>query len=130
MGRGTVAEIPYAACGPVSAFDRQPPHRLVPATRVLIATDVVRRSGATEADTVHLTAVAEVGESVLADPQTAGDVLVIDRVATHHLPLTAASVTLPYRGPTSGTRRLGQVEGGMLDRCRCAAALDLVPGGR
>jgi hypothetical protein len=69
--------------GPVSAFDRRPPHQLVPATRVLIATDAVRRSAATGADTVHLTAVAEVRESPLADPQAAGDVLVVDQVALH-----------------------------------------------
>jgi tyrosinase len=68
---------------PVSAFDRRPPHQLVRATRVLIATDAVRRSVAAGADTVHVTAVAEVRASVLADPQTADDVLVIDQVALH-----------------------------------------------
>ncbi len=68
---------------PVTAFDRRPPHPLVPTTRVLIATDAVRRRTAGGAGSVHVTAVAQVRRSALADPEAAADVLVADQVALH-----------------------------------------------
>jgi tyrosinase len=68
--------------GPATPFDRRPPHQLVPATRVLVATDAVRRSIG-RGRTVHITAVAEVRSSPLADPGVSADVLVVDQVALH-----------------------------------------------
>jgi hypothetical protein len=68
---------------PVTAFDRRPPHQLVPATRVLIATEAVRRRTATGARSEHDTAVAEVRTSALADADMAADVLSLDQVALH-----------------------------------------------
>jgi hypothetical protein len=69
--------------GPVTAFDHRPPHQLVPATRVLIATDAVRQQVAAGARSVHVTAVPEVRSSALADPAAAGAVLVVSQVALH-----------------------------------------------
>ena len=68
---------------PVTAFDRRPAHPLVPTTRVLIATEAVRRRSASGAGSVHVTAVAEVRGSALADPQAAAEVLVVDQAALH-----------------------------------------------
>jgi hypothetical protein len=69
--------------GPVTAFDRRPSHPLVPATRVLIATDEVRRRVAAGVRTVQVSAVADVRPSALAHSDASADVLVVDQVALH-----------------------------------------------
>jgi tyrosinase len=69
--------------GAVTAFDRRPPHQLVPTTRVLVATEAVRRYLAAGFRSVHVTAVAEVRPSPFADADAAAGVLVVDQVALH-----------------------------------------------
>jgi hypothetical protein len=69
--------------GPVTAFDRRPPHQLAPATRVLIVTEEIRSRVAAGAGTVHVSAVPEVRASALAEPGAAATVLVVDQVAVH-----------------------------------------------
>jgi len=69
--------------GPVTAFDRRPAHQLVPATRVLVASDAVRGLVEAGAPSVRVTVVPEVRQSALADPARADTVLVVDQVALH-----------------------------------------------
>jgi hypothetical protein len=69
--------------GPVSAFDRRPPHQLVPITRALTVTDAIRELIRRELTSVTVTAVPVVRPSALATADQAADVLVIDQVALH-----------------------------------------------
>jgi hypothetical protein len=68
---------------PVTAFDRRPPHQLVPTTRVLVATEAVRQYTAGGHRSVHVTAIAEVRPSALADPDSTVGELSVDQVALH-----------------------------------------------
>ena len=68
---------------PVTAFDRRPPHQLVPTTRVLVATEAVQQYTAAGHRSVHVTAIAEVRPSALADPDSAVGDLSVDQVALH-----------------------------------------------
>ena len=67
---------------PVTAFDRRPPHQLVPTTRVLVATEAVHQYTAAGHRSVHVTAIAEVRPSALADADSAVGGFV-DQVALH-----------------------------------------------
>jgi tyrosinase len=69
--------------GPITAFDRRTPHQLVPTTKVLIATEAVRRQIAAGAASVHVTLVPEVRSSALADADSVADILHVDQVALH-----------------------------------------------
>ena len=69
--------------GAVTAFDRRAPHPLVPTTRVLVVTAAMRAYSAAGFRAVHITAVAEVRPSPLADAEAAAGVLVVDQVALH-----------------------------------------------
>jgi tyrosinase len=69
--------------GPVSVFDRRPPHQLVPIARYITVTDAVRGLVQHGAETVTVTAVPVVRPSVLATAEQAADVLVLDQVALH-----------------------------------------------
>jgi tyrosinase len=69
--------------GPVSVFDRRPPHQLVPAVRVLTVTDAVRGLIQRGAGSVSVTVVPVVRASALASAEQAADVLVLDQVALH-----------------------------------------------
>jgi len=69
--------------GPVSAFDRRPPHQLVPIARYLTVTDAVRDLIQRDTQSVTVTAVPVVRASALASADQAADVLVIDQVALH-----------------------------------------------
>jgi tyrosinase len=67
----------------VSAFDRRPPHQLVPAVRVLTCTDVVKQLIAEGTTTVTVTVEAVVRASPLADPDAAADLPHFDQIALH-----------------------------------------------
>jgi hypothetical protein len=69
--------------GPVSVFDRRPPHQLVPLTRVLTVTEAVRDLVHRGLGSVTVTAVPIVRPSPLASADQAADVLTTDRVALH-----------------------------------------------
>jgi tyrosinase len=69
--------------GAVTAFDRRPPHQLVPTTRVLVVTEAVRVRAAAGGRSLHVTAVGEMRPSALVDAETAESVLVMDQVALH-----------------------------------------------
>jgi tyrosinase len=68
---------------PVSAFDRNHPHQLEPATRVVTVTEAVKRLVAGGAHTVTVTAVPLVRASALAEESAADDVLSFSQVALH-----------------------------------------------
>ncbi len=68
---------------PVSAFDRRPPHQLVPIARALTVTGAVRDLIGRELTSVTVTAVPVVRASPLATADQAADVLTIDQVALH-----------------------------------------------
>jgi tyrosinase len=68
---------------PVSAFDRRPPHQLVPAVRILTVTDAIRDLLQRDARSVTVTAVPVVRPSPLATAEQSADVLVVDQVALH-----------------------------------------------
>jgi tyrosinase len=68
---------------PVTAFDRRPPHQLVPTTRVLVATEAVQQYTAAGHRSVHVTACAEVRPSAPADADSAVGELSVDQVALH-----------------------------------------------
>jgi hypothetical protein len=69
--------------GPVTTFDRRLPHQLVPATRVLICTDGIKRLIARQRAQVTVTVVALVRATPLAEPGSADDVLRFDQVSLH-----------------------------------------------
>jgi len=69
--------------GPVSPFDRRPPHQLVPIARALIVTGAIRELIARELSSVTVTAVPVVRPSALATADEAADVLTVDQVALH-----------------------------------------------
>jgi len=67
---------------PVTTFDRRPPHPLVPATRILICTDLVQRLMADGRASVTVTVVPIVraaGSGSVADPAQ----MTIDQVSLH-----------------------------------------------
>jgi hypothetical protein len=69
--------------GPVSVFDRRPPHQLVPIARYITVTDAVRDLIRRDTPSVTVTAVPVVRASALATAEQAADVLVVDQVALH-----------------------------------------------
>ncbi len=69
--------------GPVNAFDRNHPHQLQPATRIVTVTDAVQTLVASGAKSVTVTVVPVVRKSALAKESDADSVLVIDQVALH-----------------------------------------------
>jgi hypothetical protein len=69
--------------GPVSPFDRRPPHQLVPIARGLIVTGAIRDLIRREMTSVTVTAVPVVRPSALATADQAADVLTVDQVALH-----------------------------------------------
>jgi tyrosinase len=69
--------------GPVNAFDRNHPHQLQPATRIVTVTDAVQTLVASGATSVTVTVVPVVRKSALAKESDADTVLVIDQVALH-----------------------------------------------
>ena len=69
--------------GPVSAFDRRPPHQLVPIARALTVTGAIRDLIRRELNSVTVTAVPVVRPSALATADQAADVLTVDQVALH-----------------------------------------------
>ena len=69
--------------GPVNAFDRNHPHQLRPATRIVTVTDAVQELVASGAKTVTVTVVPVVRKSALAKPSDAETVLTFDQVALH-----------------------------------------------
>jgi hypothetical protein len=68
---------------PVSAFDRNHPHQLQPATRIVTVTDAVQRLVASGATTVSVTVVPVVRPSPFADESATESVLTFDQVALH-----------------------------------------------
>ena len=68
---------------PVSAFDRTHPPQLVPATRVLEVTAAIKALVERHDSNVQVTLVPVVRGSVLASPEQAEDVLVLDQIALH-----------------------------------------------
>jgi hypothetical protein len=69
--------------GPVNAFDRNHPHQLQLATRIVTVTDAVQTLVASGAKSVTVTVVPVVRKSALAKESDADTVLVIDQVALH-----------------------------------------------
>ncbi len=69
--------------GPVNAFDRNHPHQLQPATRIVTVTEAVQALVASGAKSVTVTVVPVVRKSALANEADADTVLVIDQVALH-----------------------------------------------
>jgi hypothetical protein len=68
---------------PVSAFDRNHPHQLEPATRIVTVTEAVQRLVASGAASVSVTVVPVVRQSPLAEESAADSVLTFDQVALH-----------------------------------------------
>jgi hypothetical protein len=68
---------------PVSVFDRNHPHQLEPATRIVTVTEAVRRLVGEGAATVQVTVVPVVRASALAEESAADTVLSLDQVALH-----------------------------------------------
>ena len=69
--------------GPVNAFDRNHPHQLQPATRIVTVTEAVQTLVASGAKTVTVTVVPVVRKSAIAKESDAATVLTIDQVALH-----------------------------------------------
>ena len=69
--------------GPVNAFDRNHPHQLQLATRIVTVTDAVQTLVASGAKSVTVTVVPVVRKSALAKESDADTVLIIDQVALH-----------------------------------------------
>lgn len=69
--------------GPVNAFDRNHPHQLRPATRIVTVTEAVQELVASGARTVTVTVVPVVRKSALAKKSDADTVLTFDQVALH-----------------------------------------------
>jgi hypothetical protein len=69
--------------GPVNAFDRNHPHQLQPATRIVTVTDAVRTLVSSGAKKVTVTVVPVVRKSAIAKESDAETVLVFDQVALH-----------------------------------------------
>lgn len=69
--------------GPVSPFDRRPPHQLTPTTKTVIVTDQLRKlcGSRTEGITFTVTMVPVVRESALASADDAATILKFDRIA-------------------------------------------------
>lgn len=67
----------------VSAFDRNHPHQLERATRIVTVTDAVQRLIADGATSVSVTVVPLVRSSPLAEESAADSVLTFDQVALH-----------------------------------------------
>lgn len=68
---------------PVSPFDRNHPHQLEPATRIVMVTDAIQRLVSSGATSVTVTVVPVVRASALAEESAADTVLTIDQVALH-----------------------------------------------
>jgi hypothetical protein len=68
---------------PVNAFDRNHPHQLQPATRIVTVTDAVQRLVASGATSVTVTVVPVVRASALAVESAAESVLTFDQVSLH-----------------------------------------------
>ncbi len=69
--------------GPVNAFDRNHPHQLQPATRIVTVTEAVQSLVAAGAQSVTVTVVPVVRKSATAKESDADTVLIFDQVALH-----------------------------------------------
>jgi hypothetical protein len=69
--------------GPVNAFDRNHPHQLQPATRIVTVTSAVQDLVASGAKKVTVTVVPVVRKSAIAKESDADTILTFDQVALH-----------------------------------------------